>query len=271
MKTKNAKDTNMKKILIIEDDKKIALALQIRLKANGYTVWAAYDAIEGASLARSVAPDLIVLDISMPGGNGFRLAKNFNHMPETKGVSIIFVTASKDPDLMQRALDLGAAGLFEKPFDMEQLLLAIEVRLDRVDSPGARRSTALVDSKENHKGSKQILIIEDDEKIAMALALRLKAAGYQATTTYDAVTGLAAAVSNPPALVLLDISLPAGNGFSVAERIQALVPTPTPIIFLTASKQPDFKEKARKLGAVGYFEKPYEAAELFGAIQGALA
>ena len=105
----------------------------------------------------------------------------------------------------------------------------------------------------------------------MALALRLKAAGYEATTTYDALTGLNAAVSNPPALVLLDISMPAGNGFSVAEQIQTLIPTPTPIIFLTASKKPDFREKAKKLGAAGYFEKPYEAEELFGAIRQALA
>jgi DNA-binding response OmpR family regulator len=265
------RNTNMKKILIIEDDKKIASALQVRLKANGYAVWAAYDAIEGASLARSVTPDLILLDISMPGGNGFQLAQTFNHMPETKGTSIIFVTASKNPDLVQKVSDLGAVGLLEKPFDMEKLLLTIEVELDRVDSLGARRSTASVDSKQDHKGSKQILIIEDDEKIAMALELRLKSAGYQPTTTYDALTGLNAAVRNPPALVLLDISMPAGNGFSVAERIQTLLPTPTPIIFLTASKQPGFKEKAKKLGAIGYFEKPYEAEKLFGAIREALA
>jgi CheY-like chemotaxis protein len=69
----------------------------------------------------------------------------------------------------------------------------------------------------------------------------------------------------------MDISMPAGNGFSVAEKIQTLIPTPTPIIFLTASKKPDFREKAEKLGAAGYFEKPYEAEELLGAIRQVLA
>jgi CheY-like chemotaxis protein len=82
---------------------------------------------------------------------------------------------------------------------------------------------------------------------------------------------LNAAVRNPPALVLLDISMPAGSGFSIAEQIQTRIPTPIPIIFLTASKQPDFREKAEKLGAAGYFEKPYEAEELFGAIRQVLA
>jgi DNA-binding response OmpR family regulator len=261
----------MKTILIVEDDQKIALALQVRLKANRYAVSVASDAITGASVGRTFEPDLILLDISMPGGNGFELAETFHHMLETSGTPIIFITASKNPELLQKVMDLGAVGLFEKPFDTEKLLYSIERELNRMDSLAARKSAASADLKQDHQGPKQVLIIEDDQNLAMALALRLKAAGYGTTTTYDALTGLNAAVSNPPALVLLDISMPAGNGFSVAEQIQTLIPTPTPIIFLTASKKPDFRERAKKLGAAGYFEKPYEAEELFGAIRQALA
>src|SRR5712691_2831966 len=228
----------MKKILIVEDDQKFALALQVRLQANRYGVSVASDVIVGASLGRAVKPDVILLDITMPGGNGFQLAETFHHMPETKGTPIIFITASKNPELLQKVMDLGAVGLFEKPFDTEKLLYSIERELNRMDSLDARKSVASTGPKQDHQEPKQILIIEDDQKIAMALALRLKAAGYEATTTFDALTGLDAAVRNPPALVLLDISMPGGNGFSVAERIQTLIPTPTPIIFLTASKQP---------------------------------
>ena len=117
---------------------------------------------------------------------------------------------------------------------------------------------------------KSILIIEDDRKIAMALTLRIKSAGYEATTAYDALTGLNAAVKNPPDLVLLDICLPVGDGFDVSKKIQTLLPAPTPIIFITASKQPGFRQKANELGAAGYFEKPYESEELLAAIQNAL-
>jgi DNA-binding response OmpR family regulator len=261
----------MKTILIVEDDQKIALALQVRLKANRYAVSVASDAIQGANLGRTVKPDLILLDISMPAGNGFELAETFHKMPETNGTPIIIITASKSPELLQKAMEMGAVGLFEKPFDTEKLLYSIEHELNRIDSLDARKSAVSAGLKQDHQGPKQVLIIEDDQKIAMALALRLKAAGYGTTTAYDALTGLKAAINNPPALVLLDISMPAGDGFSVAERIQSLIPTPTPIIFLTASKKPDFREKAKKLGAAGYFEKPYEAEELFGAIRQALA
>lgn len=117
---------------------------------------------------------------------------------------------------------------------------------------------------------KSILIIEDDRKIALALTLRINSAGYEASTAYDGPAGLDAAVKNPPDLVLLDICLPVGDGFALSERIQTLLPRPAPVIFITASKQPGFRQKANELGAAGYFEKPYEAGELLAAIQNAL-
>ena len=117
---------------------------------------------------------------------------------------------------------------------------------------------------------KKILIIEDDRNIAVALGLRMKQAGYETTLAYDALTGVNTAVKLRPDLVLLDIAMPAGNGFSVAERIQALLPVPTPIIFLTASKQPGLLAKAEELGAVGFFEKPYRSEDLLRATRRAL-
>ena len=117
---------------------------------------------------------------------------------------------------------------------------------------------------------KSVLIIEDDRKIAMALGLRLKSAGYQPTTASDGLTGVNVAVENLPDLVLLDVGLPDLSGFAVAEKIQSLVRKPIPIIFITASKEPDFRQKANELGAAGYFEKPYDAEELLAAIQKAL-
>jgi CheY-like chemotaxis protein len=72
-------------------------------------------------------------------------------------------------------------------------------------------------------------------------------------------------------LVLVDIGLPVDDGFAVAERIQSLVRKPMSIIFITASKRPGFRQKANEMGVAGYFEKPYEARELFAAIQTAFA
>ncbi len=124
---------------------------------------------------------------------------------------------------------------------------------------------------QTEKQTKKILVVEDDQKVAMGLAIRLKHSGYEVTLASDALSGLESAMKTRPDLVLLDISLPGGNGFTVAERIRALLPITTPTIFLTASKQPGLREKARDLGAAAFFQKPYESEDLLAAIQLALA
>jgi two-component system KDP operon response regulator KdpE len=120
------------------------------------------------------------------------------------------------------------------------------------------------------KPGKKILIVEDDPNIAKALAVRLKSTGYDVTVAPDAMLGVSSALKTQPDLTLLDISLPAGDGFQVADPIQAMLPQTTPFIFVTASKQPGLRERAKELGAAGYFEKPYEAEDLLAAIKTAL-
>ena len=117
----------------------------------------------------------------------------------------------------------------------------------------------------------KILIVEDDRKIATAIAVRLKAEGFEVEIAMDAVMGVSTARRVEPDLVILDISMPAGDGFIVAERLRGLVQTmSTPFIFLTASKQPGLRERAREMGA-DFLEKPYEAAELVATVKNALA
>lgn len=118
----------------------------------------------------------------------------------------------------------------------------------------------------------KILIVEDDKNIVKALTIRLKAKGYEVAVAQDAVMAASVAMKQPPDLVLLDISLPGGNGFVVAERLQnAVLTAGVRMIFLTASKQPGLREKAMAFGAVDFFEKPYEAEDLLAAIHIALA
>jgi DNA-binding response OmpR family regulator len=258
----------MKKILIIEDNQKTALALAVRLKAEGYATWIAGDSIRGMQLARRQQPDLILLDIGLPGGNGFDLAETLKLCPETRDISIVFLTASRDRRFIDRVIRLGAAGFLEKPYDAAELLVLIQFALDRPRRspgplPGSQASPAISQSKE-------ILIVEDDINIAHALAVRLKALGYKTRVAHDGLSGVRFAAINNPDLLLLDISLPAGSGFTVAECIQANVPHPIPMIFLTASRCPQFRERARALGAVDFFEKPFEAEALVAAVRKAV-
>lgn len=115
---------------------------------------------------------------------------------------------------------------------------------------------------------KTVLLIEDDKKITLAIGVRLKAMGYEVASAADAVSAVAQARKCKPDVVLLDINLPGGDGFVVAERLQTILQTAaTPIIFITASKQSGLKERARALGAVAFLEKPFDATQLADAIE----
>ncbi len=270
----------MKTVLIIDDDPRIVSALEVRLRAGGYTTFATGDATTGFSRALELRPDLILLDISLPAGDGLSLAQKLRHRPETRATPIIFVTAHVDPELRERTMEVGAAGLFEKPYDGEELMAVIGHALGETGMfrrriaqfvRGAEESTAVEPAvtpppAEPFSPLKRILIIEDDAKIAMALALRLKTAGYETTLAHDALAGVNLALRMKPDLVLLDVSLPAGDGFQVAERMRALQAAPAPIIFLTASQRPGLRQRAQELGA-GFFEKPYEHEALLAAVE----
>lgn len=113
---------------------------------------------------------------------------------------------------------------------------------------------------------KKILVVDDDPKICKGLNIRLKFAGYEVRSAEDGVVGLKLAREFKPDLVILDIMMPVGGGFSVAYRLREQAPE-LPVIFITASKQPQLREMTEKLGAVSFFEKPYEFEELLAAVK----
>jgi CheY-like chemotaxis protein len=124
----------MKTVLIIDDDNTFLLAIGVRLKSLGYTVCAAKDAATAISVVRKTNPDVIVLDVSLPGGDGFLVAERLKNLVAAAATPIIFVTASVKPGLRERASKLGAAAFLAKPFDALVLAEAIESALTPLDA-----------------------------------------------------------------------------------------------------------------------------------------
>lgn len=116
----------MKSVLLVEDDRKLTIAISVRLKAMGYEVHSASDAVTAISVARKATPEVIVIDINLPGGDGFVVAKRLQSLTQTAATPIVFMTASKKPGLEEKAKEFGAVAFLEKPFDAGQLSNAIE-------------------------------------------------------------------------------------------------------------------------------------------------
>jgi CheY-like chemotaxis protein len=113
------------KILVVDDDQDIRQLLGHRLKAKGYEAVFAGDAIAAVNQARKEQPDLILLDLSMPAGDGYVVIDRLKAMPALEGIPVIVVSARDPQTEQERLAQSGADAYFHKPFDYDELVTAI--------------------------------------------------------------------------------------------------------------------------------------------------
>jgi DNA-binding response OmpR family regulator len=118
---------------------------------------------------------------------------------------------------------------------------------------------------------RKILIVDDDPDLRRGLNLRLRANQYETVYATDGFSAMSMAQKERPDLIILDIGLPAGDGFVVLERLQQAANLATiPVIVLTARDPQSNRERILKAGATAFFQKPADNADLLDAIQSAL-
>ena len=110
------------KILVVDDEPEIVRALTMRLRAAGYEVIAAHDALIGTKMAIHESPDLVILDIGMPCGSGHTVVERMMQNVKTMTTPFIFLTACTSEEDRQKAADARAAGYITKPFKTQELL-----------------------------------------------------------------------------------------------------------------------------------------------------
>lgn len=123
-------ETNSKHILIVEDEEMTARLILYRLKAMGHRVHHARDGIEGMNYIRENKPDLVVLDVMLPGISGFEILQQLHDDEnfDTSPIKVLMLSNKKRAEDVSRGFDLGILEYVSKPFKMEEFLL----RLNRV-------------------------------------------------------------------------------------------------------------------------------------------
>ena len=117
------------KILIVDDDPDLRFALKLRLQAQKYEIVNAVDGYSAIAQANKEKPDLIILDLGLPAGDGFVVLDRLHRNPELAAIPVIVLTA-RDPESTERkALQMGACAFFQKPADNGALLGVIRARL----------------------------------------------------------------------------------------------------------------------------------------------
>ena len=151
-------------IVIIEDDSAIRSVLSIALKGAGYTiVKEAESGDEGLKLVNELKPSLVLLDLMLPGIDGFSVCSKIRQNPDTASTPIIMLTARSDENDIIRGLECGADDYITKPFSRQVLLARIRAVLRR---PQARKSEAstefdgLAINDESHKVTLQGKVLD---------------------------------------------------------------------------------------------------------------
>ncbi|NTV52070.1 MAG: response regulator transcription factor [Candidatus Firestonebacteria bacterium] len=119
------------KILIVEDDRDIAELIQYNLAKEGYTVVSANNGEKGFQLAKSSLPDLIVLDLMLPGMDGLEVCKLLKAEPKTQGIPVVMLTAKSEESDVVTGLELGAEDYIAKPFSPKILVARLRTVLRR--------------------------------------------------------------------------------------------------------------------------------------------
>lgn len=115
-----------KKVLIVDDDPDIVELLTSRLEANGYKTVIAYDGIQAVQQAVKEKPGLVLLDLNIPASDGISIYKNYKKNENLQYIPVIFVSALITNELKDLVKSLGAQGIVEKPFNIDDTLAIIK-------------------------------------------------------------------------------------------------------------------------------------------------
>ncbi|MBU4216726.1 response regulator [Candidatus Parcubacteria bacterium] len=248
-----------KKILIVEDEQQLVELLSAKLIKEGYDVEAKYDGEDGLMKIRSWKPDLILLDIMMPKVDGYGVLMAMNE--ENIKIPVIVISNSGQPVEIEKTKKLGAVDhLIKTDFSPTDVLKKVNSYLSGGAAASFDESVLNpVDGKIGSKGLK-VLLVEDDSFLGEICSKKLVKEEYTVYRAVDGMQALEGAKAIKPDIILLDIILPAIDGFQILGEIRRSKDkklATVPIIMLSNLGQDDDVKKATEMGATGYMVKAH--------------
>lgn len=119
-------DTPLPRILVVDDNEDNAHIIRDYLEARGYPISVAYNGDEAMELFESVKPSVVLLDVMMPGRDGWQVCREMKESETNRGVRVVMVTALQDWMDKRQAIETGADDFVEKPFELAKLAMVVE-------------------------------------------------------------------------------------------------------------------------------------------------
>lgn len=270
-------------ILVVDDQPHNLELLTHMLEEEGYQVWSATNGADALKLVVMARPNLILLDVNMPGMNGYEVCRQLKADPQTQFIPVIFISALDEAWDKVQAFSVGGIDYITKPFNTLETLVRIDhqiqigatqAQLSILDAqtsktdpshppspPTATLQDASVDELSATKAS--IMVVDDDPKSLSLLADLLKEEGFD---IWQATTGAEVLKFAPtllPDLMLLDINLPDMSGYNVCQQLRENEQTKLiPVIFVSALDATWDQLKGFAAGGNDYVTKPLKILEL---------
>lgn len=251
-----------KKVLVIEDNAlNMKLVRQLITIANHHPI-EAFNAEDGLQLARQIRPDLILLDIQLPGMDGLAALKIIKNDPNIRDIPVITLTAHAMRGDELKAKEAGCNGYLSKPIDTKQFLNTLETYLTEEQKVDKSEDETYSEIKVPKWGP-TILVVDDEPLNVKLLAASLGAAGYRILKAYSGFEALEMMKTHTPDLILLDIMMPGMDGYEVIARLKQSNETKDiPIVLITALEGAEEKAKGLAAGADEFLNKPVNTTEL---------
>lgn len=247
-------------ILIVDDDRNIALVLAHLVRSAGFRAEAVKDAWEAISLARKDRPDLILMDMMMPGLEGPTATQMIKSTPEFASLPVILISAMPEEEARKRVADSGAADFIAKPFYRKTLLEAIERWLPQRTNPSGKP----VDET-------RILIVDDDSAVRKMLASALRNLGFGVWEAGEAEEGLRLAQKLLPGLIVSDVDMPGISGTEFCLQLKSSAATKhIPVVFVSGVTDHESHMIGKISGGSAYFDKPLNMPAFLSALTGLL-
>jgi signal transduction histidine kinase/CheY-like chemotaxis protein len=203
-------------VLVIEDDPGAVRLLRTYLEGEGYRVDVAPDGESGIAAARQHRPGAIILDVLLPGIDGWEVLRRLKADPDLRDVPVMVATVVDERNI---AMSLGAVDYFLKPVRPDALL--------------ARLATYTFTTKVKQRNVR-VLVIDDEASARDLVANALRPEGFEVVTAASGTEGLALALEQPPDLVICDLVMPDMDGYEVVDRLaDSDMPKDVPILILT--------------------------------------
>ena len=191
-----------KRILIIEEKEGDSRDLGNRLQATGASVVTVADPIAGIRQSQEIKPDLIILDLIIPGDAGYAVLERIRLSAETQKAAVVVLAGSGFPGAKDRILRCGISKFFEKPYELK----TVEQELQKLIR--AERTTP------------KIVVVDDDPMLVKMLQSRLSATGFDVVTVTDSEEALRIVNSEDPNLVITDILMPNVSGWKITQELK---------------------------------------------------